>query len=155
MNALCFSLFLYGFAELLRHFDNRIARTFVCNSFVTFQWLSQNTSHTLSIFWSYPIPTYSVLPYTMLPCHHCKTFMHILSWYTCTNVRVSSAAIFYYTLGNISPQYRSSVKCMQLLAITKSSVLQMYGVDCVLENFMKEIKQLEQVRMHKEHIVVL
>lgn len=60
----------------------------------------------------------------------------------------SFAALFYYTLGNISPQYRSQIKCIQLLAITKSSILKAYGVDCVLENFMKSVKQLEQVRIY-------
>ena len=37
------------------------------------------------------------------------------------------------------------MKCIQLLAITKSSVLQAYGANCILENFMKGVKQLEQV----------
>lgn len=53
-------------------------------------------------------------------------------------------ALFYYTLGNISPMYRSTLKCIQLLAITKSSVLQAYGVDQILENVMKDVKQLEK-----------
>ncbi len=41
--------------------------------------------------------------------------------------------------------YRSTMKCIQLLAVLKSSVLQAYGADCVLENIMKDVKQLEQV----------
>ena len=57
------------------------------------------------------------------------------------------AALFYYTLGNISPMYRSRLKSIQLLAITKSSVLQAYGADCILKNVMEDVKQLEQVRL--------
>ena len=62
---------------------------------------------------------------------------------TAVLVPKNPAALFYYTLGNISPLYRSALKCIQLLAVTKSSVLQSHGADKVLENFMEDIKQLE------------
>ncbi len=66
----------------------------------------------------------------------------------CTNVCEPcvplSVALFYYTLGNISPMYRSTMKCIQLLAVMKSSVLQNYGADVILEPVMKAVKQLEQ-----------
>jgi len=62
------------------------------------------------------------------------------------------AALFYYTLGNISPIYRSTLKCIQLLAVTKSSVLQAYGADHILENVMKEVKQLEQASLFSNEI---
>ena len=45
-----------------------------------------------------------------------------------------------------TPQYQSTIKCIQLLAVMKSFVLQMYGAACVLENFVKDINKLEQVR---------
>ena len=51
--------------------------------------------------------------------------------------------MFYYILGNLSPQYRSTLKSIQLLAITKVSVLQSHGPDKILENFMKDIRKLE------------
>ena len=54
-------------------------------------------------------------------------------------------AIFYYSLGNISPAYRSMLRCIQLLTITKSSTLQQYGANCILEEVMKDIKKLESV----------
>lgn len=41
--------------------------------------------------------------------------------------------------------YRSTMKAIQLLAITKSVVLQKYGPDTVLENVLKDIVQLESV----------
>lgn len=56
-----------------------------------------------------------------------------------------SVALFYYTLGNISPKYRSTERCIQLLAVLKSTVLQLHGPDLVLKNFMKDVNKLEQV----------
>lgn len=44
--------------------------------------------------------------------------------------------------------YRSTTKAIQLLAITKSTVLQKYNSDVVLESVMKDIKCLESVRIH-------
>ena len=44
-------------------------------------------------------------------------------------------ALFYYTLGNISPKHRSSLRSIQLMAILKSNDLQRYGPDKVLECF--------------------
>ena len=55
-------------------------------------------------------------------------------------------ALFYYTLGNIDPKYRSTMRCIQLLTIVKSTVLQKYGVDTILEPFMEDLKALEQVK---------
>ena len=52
---------------------------------------------------------------------------------------------FYYSLGNISPVYHSTMKAIQLLAITKSSVLTKYCPDVILHNFMEDIKKLESV----------
>ena len=59
----------------------------------------------------------------------------------------------YILLRNITLMYRSSLKSIQLLAITKSSSLQKYGADAVLENFMKDIKQLESVRYNTFEIM--
>lgn len=81
------------------------------------------------------------------------------SSYTSTNVQVTMEthvctpnnfsiiviALFYYTLGNISPKYRSRMRCIQLLTVVKSTVLQTYGVDTILEPFMEDLKALEQV----------
>lgn len=57
----------------------------------------------------------------------------------------TTLALFYYTLGNIHPRYRSTIRCIQLLTVTKSSILQEYGADAILEPFMDNIKSLEQV----------
>ena len=52
---------------------------------------------------------------------------------------------FYYQLGNISPQYRSSLKGIQLVAVANSSVIVKYGSNKILEPFMADLKKLEHV----------
>ena len=53
--------------------------------------------------------------------------------------------VFYYQLGNISPKFRSSLRSIHLVSITKSSIIQKYGPDKILEPFMEDIKKLEEV----------
>ena len=53
---------------------------------------------------------------------------------------------FYFTLGNILPRNRSLLHSIQLLAIAKTSIIQLYGIDVILETFMTSIKILEEVR---------
>ena len=55
------------------------------------------------------------------------------------------SGIFYYLLGNISSQYRSCLKFIQLLAIVKHSYLKSYGINKILEPFMNDIRALESV----------
>ena len=54
-------------------------------------------------------------------------------------------ALFYCTLGNIPPIYRSTLQSIQLFAVVKSAVLQKYGADTILEMFMDGIKSLERL----------
>ena len=54
-------------------------------------------------------------------------------------------AAFYYTLGNIRPEYRSNLNSIQLLGLVNSQYLKTYGVDAILEVLMKDLHQLEQV----------
>lgn len=55
-------------------------------------------------------------------------------------------AIFYYTLGNLSPKYRSHNAAIQLVTVTKSSYLNKYGLQKVLKSFMESISILEKVK---------
>ena len=57
-------------------------------------------------------------------------------------------AFFYYTLGNISPALRSSLRCIQLVAVLKYTDLIKYGIDTVLKHFMNAVKALEEVNVH-------
>ena len=54
--------------------------------------------------------------------------------------------VFYYQLGNISPQYRSLLRSIQLVAIAESAVIAKYGSNKILEPFMADIHKLEQVK---------
>lgn len=66
--------------------------------------------------------------------------------YLCLNiVRLFCTALFYYSLGNVSPHYRSMLWNIQLLAVVRSTTLQKYGPDRILEPIMKDVKILEQV----------
>ena len=52
---------------------------------------------------------------------------------------------FYFLLGNISPKMRSKVSSIQLLALVKTSVIDSFGIDKVLEPLVKDIQSLEKV----------
>ena len=56
-----------------------------------------------------------------------------------------SLAVFYDTLANISPRYRSSLDMIQLVTLVKSTHVTTYGVDKILEPFMEDIERLERV----------
>ena len=64
----------------------------------------------------------------------------------------SVLALFYYTLGNIKPDYRSTLENIQLVAVTKSSVLQEYGSDHILKPIMDDIKKLEEVSSNLQQV---
>ena len=74
----------------------------------------------------------------------CILCVHSITMYNAFVSWICFAALFYYTLGNISPMYRSTMRCIQLLAITKTVVLESYGADHILHNVMEDVKQLEQ-----------
>ncbi|XP_026121924.1 uncharacterized protein LOC113104807, partial [Carassius auratus] len=47
--------------------------------------------------------------------------------------------MFYYTLGNINPKYRSKLASIRLLAIAKQSELSECGVDAILQDCMRTL----------------
>ena len=53
----------------------------------------------------------------------------------------------YYTLGNIHPKFRSSLKCIQLLSIVRHSYVVEYGIDVILEPVVEAVKKLEEVNL--------
>ena len=53
--------------------------------------------------------------------------------------------LFYYTLGNISPQHRSQLKAIQLLAVARRPVIKKYGINSMLKKIMEELGELEKV----------
>lgn len=69
----------------------------------------------------------------------------MFSYHSVKGCIILFAALIYYTLGNIHPNYRSRIMCIQLLAVVKSSVLQEHGPDTILEPFLEDIRALESV----------
>jgi len=49
---------------------------------------------------------------------------------------------FYFTLGNLSPLYRSRLSSIQLVALVKASFISEYGMDAVLAPFINDVKKL-------------
>jgi hypothetical protein len=50
--------------------------------------------------------------------------------------------MFYYTLGNVSPMYRSRMVATQLLAVAKTIDLKQFGIQRLLADFIAVIKQM-------------
>ena len=50
--------------------------------------------------------------------------------------------MFYYTIGNIPPQFRSKLTTIQLLAIAKTKAVQQLGVEILLHNFLQTLCEL-------------
>ena len=61
------------------------------------------------------------------------------------NIHYYTTGVFYYQLGNLSPKFRSSLNSIHLISIAKSSVIQKYGPDKILQPFMADIMELEKV----------
>ena len=57
----------------------------------------------------------------------------------------ANVGVFYYTLGNIRPSYRSTYRSIQLLAIAASTDIKSHGVESLLSNFIDSVNQLSSV----------
>ena len=53
--------------------------------------------------------------------------------------------MFYYMLGNLRPELRSTHRSIQLVACVTSSNLMNYGYAAVLDPFIKEVNKLANV----------
>ena len=53
--------------------------------------------------------------------------------------------MFYFTIGNIHPYYRSTIWHIYLLSIACTLDIEKYGIDEVLKPFMDEIRDFEKV----------
>ena len=62
-----------------------------------------------------------------------------------SNRTVVGIGVFYYTLGNIRPSRRSTLKAIQLVVIAKTKIIEYYGIDTILQPFMDSVKELETV----------
>ena len=73
-------------------------------------------------------------------------YVHVHSFIVCTFADFS-IGLFYYLLGNLSPYLRSQLRSIKLLAVAKATVIVKYGINVILESFMKDLKELERVML--------
>lgn len=52
------------------------------------------------------------------------------------------AGIFYFTLGNVPPEFRSKLSSIYLVSIAKNKHLQEYGIDEILKPFIRDVTLL-------------
>ena len=57
-------------------------------------------------------------------------------------------ALFYYTLANIHPKLRATLKTIQLVAAVTSTNLKEYGYRPILRPFIDEVNALAEVYMY-------
>lgn len=61
------------------------------------------------------------------------------------NVHNIYTGLFYYSLGNIQPKYRSVCHAIQLLAVVRTALIEKYGINEILKPFMEDLKRLGRV----------
>ena len=57
-------------------------------------------------------------------------------------VNTHKLGCLFFTLGNIRPMYRSSLKAIYLVAVARSQNIDRYGMDCFLKPFVEDMKRL-------------
>ena len=53
-----------------------------------------------------------------------------------------SIGIFYFTLGNMQPRFRSKLSSIELVCVTKTKHIARYGMDAILRPFIDDVKKL-------------
>ena len=56
-----------------------------------------------------------------------------------------STGLFYYTLGNLDPVLRSSLKNIHLLCVAKYELIKKYGIEQVMTAIVEALLELEKV----------
>ena len=60
-------------------------------------------------------------------------------------VAVYCLGLFYYTLGNLDPILRSSLKNIHLLCVAKYELIKKYGIEKVMTPIVEALLELEKV----------
>ena len=68
-------------------------------------------------------------------------YIHASSGHAC----IHYVGMFYYTLGNLRPELRSTQRSIQLIACVKSPLLGKYGFEAVLRPFIDDVNSLASV----------
>ena len=58
------------------------------------------------------------------------------------------AGLFYYVLGNVRPELRSTLKAIQLIACVTCNNLNKYGFEKILNPFIENVNTLSEVRIY-------
>lgn len=61
------------------------------------------------------------------------------------SISIFCAGMFYYILGNLRPDLRSTHKAIQLIACVECPDLEYYGFDQILEPFINDVNKLCKV----------
>ena len=56
----------------------------------------------------------------------------------------SISAVFYYIIGNIRPELRSTQRAIQMIACVKSNYIKKYGFKPILDPFIDDAKVYQQ-----------
>ena len=88
--------------------------------------------------------------------HPCTIYPYTCSSLTCASPSgkiltgacplLFQTGLFYYTLGNLPPKFRSRLQAIHLLMVVKVQHIQLYGIDEVLAPVIDDLKTLEKVR---------
>ena len=58
---------------------------------------------------------------------------------------INFAGAFYFTVGNLSPKYRSRLSSIYLVALLKTTYIGHYGMDSVLKPIVTDVKELVSI----------
>ena len=58
---------------------------------------------------------------------------------------ISVIGMFYYTIGNLRPELRSTQRAIQLIACATAPNIKRYGFETILKPFIDDIKSLAEV----------
>ena len=85
---------------------------------------------------------------------HCNLFKHFDDIETVIpigiRVKKHKLTMFYYTIGNIPPQFLSKLTAIQLLAVAKTKAVRKFGDEILIRDFMQSLNDLgrEGISMH-------
>lgn len=92
-----------------------------------------------------------VMYFTIFSCfyiNHIDRCYKISVYYILAQFYLYISGAFYFTLGNLSPQYRSVINIIQLVALCRVPLINKYGMNRILQPFMQDIHELESVSLH-------
>ena len=59
-----------------------------------------------------------------------------------THVKKHKVGIVMFTLGNIHPKYRSTLRVIHLVLVVTTPIIEKYGMDLILQPFIRDLKLL-------------